>query len=235
MAPPLPEGNPFVTIDQHLSEHLVKLICDDKFVDLSKLALQSPVDQEDKVLQFVQMHDGETAYKPKQELHKVDGLIKYLRAMFIYGTSYLKKFPTRAPEFLLYLHSILDADKQYKWTAVYTYDQKFRLHWQKNPSHSWAQINWEFCNELATAHNFKEYFPKFSPNKSYKFTSYAKPPYRPRLMNTHTTPGPFGPQQQQCCFKDFNWNSCTCKDCKYLHACEKCKVTSHKTPGCLSG
>ena len=43
--------------------------------------------------------------------------------MFIYGASYLKKFPTRAPEFLQYMHSILDADKQYKWTAVYTYDQ----------------------------------------------------------------------------------------------------------------
>ena len=67
---PLSEGNPFVTIDQHLSKHLVKLVCDDKFVDLSKLAIQSPVDQEDKVLQFVQRHNGETAYKPEQELHK---------------------------------------------------------------------------------------------------------------------------------------------------------------------
>ena len=41
VAPSLPEGNPFITIDQHLSEHLVKLICNDKFVDLSKLTMQS--------------------------------------------------------------------------------------------------------------------------------------------------------------------------------------------------
>ena len=196
--------------------------------------MQSPVDQEDKVLQFVQMHDGETAYRPKQELHKVDGLIKYLRAMFIYGMSYLKKFPTRAPEFLQYLHSILDANKQYKWPAVYTYDQKFRLHQQKNSSHSWVQINLEFCNELSAAHNFKDYIPRFSPNKSYKFMPYTKPPYRPHLMSTYTTPGPFGPQQKQCCCKDFNWNSCTRKDCKYLHVCKKCRVPSHKTLGCLS-
>ena len=82
----LPEGNPFVTIDQHLSEHLIKLICDDKFIDLSKLSMQSPVDLEDKVIQFVQMQNGKTVNKPKQEIHKVDGLIKYLGVMCIYGT-----------------------------------------------------------------------------------------------------------------------------------------------------
>ena len=59
--------------------------------------MQSPVDREDKVLQFVQTQNGKTAYKPKQEIHKVDGLIKYLRLMCIYGMCYLKKFPTRAP------------------------------------------------------------------------------------------------------------------------------------------
>ena len=64
VAPTLPEDNLFVTIDQHLSEHLIKLICDDKFVDLSKLSMQSPVDQEDKVLQFVKMQNSKTAYKP---------------------------------------------------------------------------------------------------------------------------------------------------------------------------
>ena len=107
-------------------------------------------------------------------------------------------------------------------------------HWQKNPSHSWVQINWEFCNELSAAHNFKDYVPRFSPNKSFKFMPYTKPSYCPHLMSTYTTPGPFGPQQKQHCCKDFNWNSCTCKDCKYLHACEKCRVQSHKTPGCLN-
>ena len=156
----LPEGNPFVTIDQHLSEHLIKLICDDKFVDLTKLSMQSPVDQKDKVLQFVQTQNGEMAYKPKQEIHKVDGLIKYLRVTCIYGACYLKKFPTRAPEFLQYLHSIIDADKQYKWLAVYTYDQKFWFHRQKNPAHSWAKVNREFRNELATDYNIKDFAPK---------------------------------------------------------------------------
>ena len=131
--------------------------------------MQSPVNQEDKILQFVQAQNGETAYKPKQEIHKVDGLIKYLRVMFIYGMAYFKKFPTKGPEFLQYLHSILDADKQYKWPTVYTYDQKFKLHRQKNPAHSWAQVNWEFCNKLSAAHNIKEYVPKYSPTKSYKF------------------------------------------------------------------
>ena len=198
--------------------------------------MQSPVDQEDKVLQFVQTQNGETVYKPKQYINKVDGLIKYLRVTCIYGACYLKKFPTRAPEFLQYLHSIIDADKQYKWPAVYTYDQIFRFHCQKNPAHSWAQVNWEFRNELATAYNIKEFALKHSPSKSYKQLSCNRPAaYRPcPLPLVGNTGAPFSDQQQKrhCC-KDFNWSSCSRKDCKYLHACEICKGAHHKTPGCL--
>ena len=188
------------------------------------------------MLQFVQTQNGETAYKPKQEINKVDGLIKYLRVMCIYGVCYLKKFPTRAPEFLQYLHSIIDADRQYRWLAVYTYDQKFRFHRQKNPAHSWAQVNWEFCNELAAAYNIKKFAPKHSPSKPYKQLPYNRPAaYCPRpLPLDGNTGAPFSNwQQKQCCCKDFNWSSCSHKDCKYLHACEKCKGVHHKTPGCV--
>ena len=144
------------------------------------------------MLQFVQMQNGKTAYKPKQEIHKVDGLIKYLRLMCIYGTCYLKKFPTRAPEFLQYLHSIIDADKQYRWPTVHTYDQKFQFHCQKNPAHSWAQVNWEFRNELAAAYNIKEFAPKHSPSKSYKHLPYIRPaaycPHPNLLLVTQVPP-----------------------------------------------
>ena len=59
--------------------------------------------------------------------------------------------------------------------STYTYDQKFRFHCQKNPAHSWAQVNWEFRNELATAYNIKEFAPKHSPSKSYRQLPYNRP------------------------------------------------------------
>ena len=190
---------------------------------------------------LIQTKNGETAYKPKQELHKVDGLVKYLRVMFIYGAAYLRKFPTKGPEFLQYLHSILDANKQYKWPTIYTYDQKFRLHRQKNPGHSWAQVNWEFHNELSAAQNIKEYQAKYSPNKFYKSLHHNRVANY-RFQNSHNyghgSSSSIGhasdhSQHKQHCCKDFNWSTCTRKECKFLHACKRCKGANHKTQGCL--
>ena len=99
--PQLPAGNTdFVSLDHHLSESVIDDIQADKYVDLAKLSKLKPVEVEEKALQPVQNKDGSVSYKPKEKEQKIDGLIKYLRHMFIYSIPYFKAFPAKGPEFL---------------------------------------------------------------------------------------------------------------------------------------
>ena len=93
-----------------------------------------------------------------------------------------------------------------------------------------AIMNWPQLTTL------KRFAPKLSPSKPYRQLPYNRPasycPHPLPLVGNVGAPFPERQQNQRCC-KDFNWSSCSCKDCKHLHACEKCKGTHHKTPGCL--
>ena len=132
--PPLPEGNDYVTLDEHLSDELIADIANDKYTNLSKLSTPSSVHAKEKY-NVVYDKQGNKVLKPVKNSKEIDNIFEYLHNMFILGACYLR------PQFLQYLFNILEDKRHFKFKPVMTYNEAFRTHREKYPNFSWVWVH----------------------------------------------------------------------------------------------
>ena len=214
-APQLPAGNDqYITLSQHLSDAQIASIAQDRYVDISKLATNNPNEIE-RPMQLITTADGTPAFKPVKDNAKINNLFQYLRLMMIYGIPYLSTNPECGPEFLQYLHTIIEADLRYTWDAVLQYDIEFRRFRQNNPGHSWANPVFHLFSQLQALHNLRSASKNGQSGK-------------PR----QSAPGQ---QESRPIFENFNKGTCFKRDCRYRHACKKCGKRGHNALACKAG
>ena len=64
--------------------------------------------------------------------------------MLTVGACYLKVYPDRGPTFCQYLYNIIEAEKDFAFSAVMKYDRQFRAFREHHPTHSWAKDIWNY-------------------------------------------------------------------------------------------
>ena len=212
-APPLPEGNDLVTIDEHLSDELIADIVNEKYIELSKLSSAEAVRGEEEY-QLVYDKQGNKVYKPVKKSKEIDNIFKYLRNMLIYGACYLRHKPDSGPQFLQYLFNILEENKHFKFKPVMVYDESFRLHRERNPNFSWARVHEIHHTKLNKYHNVRP-----TPGKNDTSNGGFQSP----TSN-------FDNEVQELC-KCFNRGVCT-GPCKYAHVCWYCFKKGHSGAKC---
>ena len=214
-APPLPEGNELVTIDEHLSDKLIADIVNDKYIDLSKLSSAESVRGEEEY-QLVYDKQGNKVYKPVKKSKEIDNIFKYLRNMLIMGTCYLRHKPESGPQFLQYLFNILEENKHFKFKPVMVYDESFRLHREQNPGFSWARVHEIHHTKLNKYHNIR---PTSSKTDQSPHTSFQNANHN---GSDH--------EVQELC-KCFNRGICV-GPCKYSHVYWYCFKKGHPGSKC---
>ena len=133
-APQLPAGNDqYITLSQHLSDVQIASITQDRYVDISKLATNNPNEIE-RPMQLITTADGTPAFKPVKDNAKINNLFQYLRLMMIYGILYLSTNPERGPEFLQYLHTIIEADLRWANPVFHLFSQLQASHNLRQPA-----------------------------------------------------------------------------------------------------
>ena len=223
--PPLPEGNDYVTLDEHLSDELVQDIVSDKYVNLSRLSTPSSV-RADEEYNVVYDRQGNKVLKPVRSTKEIDNIFKYLRNMFILGACYLRHKADCGPQFLQYLYNILEDNRHFKFKAVMTYDERFRTHRERCPNFSWARVHEVHHTNLNKYHNVRPSggdFPSTSHPTNHGQNSFS---------NNNATNDSDREIQQLC--KRFNRGALCLGPCKYAHTCWHCFKKGHPGVKCWS-
>ena len=230
-APSLPSGTDLVTIDQHLSTHLVDQIVAGHFVELAELNQKDIFKDSDIEYKLVVNLEGKQVYKPVKKSKDLDNFFKWLNNMLIFGTCYLKHRPNQGPEFLQYLYHILDGNKNYSWRAVAQYDREFRQYKQRFANFSWASINDTFHNKLNKVFNTHQPVPQ--PSHSNDQYSYSR--NNNEQGKNYNNDSKFASNNGNRKIKDScnRWQCSVCQgNCKYGHVCEFCGRDNHTGPNC---
>ena len=243
--PRLPKGNDKnVTLDQCLSDKLVKKIAKDRFFDINKVySCLVELDPADQDLVPVNLGKGRVGYRSVRESQKVRNLPQYLRAMLTVGACYLKLFPDRAPAFCQYLFHMIDADRDYTFPAVLKYDRQFRTFRAHHPQHSWAKELWNYKLKLGThvkthvqAQSNTSLQPSTFKSNNFSYNSpLSRVPQRNyNQSNSFQSNGPrnnFSRPSYPC--RNFNNGSCKYGlNCRFNHVCETCSKPGHGSCVC---
>ncbi|XP_062609590.1 uncharacterized protein LOC134271400, partial [Saccostrea cucullata] len=170
---PVPELCCFDNVGQHIPLKLKQKIWDGQFIELG-LLLKSAKEINDSLggQGEIKIRDGKLCIV-KSKVGSYLTIEKWTNAFMIYMSVMLKKYRTRAQEFLKYMRDIrLAASRSQGW---FKYDEQYRLRKASNPAIMQIQARLQEVRRQAPGHNlFHQYFGPRSPRFSKNLTSLDK-------------------------------------------------------------
>lgn len=125
-----------------------------KYVDLRKIlpteSFFSDEDDECKY-QISDDRDGKPTFvKAKAETEKqgINSIKRWLTAINVYASAYVKKNPHRSTEIFQYILDIQEAANTHTWESVYIYDRIFRRLMEKIPTRRWSTPYNKYYNKV---------------------------------------------------------------------------------------
>jgi len=110
-------------------------------VDLSTLLPTQPFDAPPAKRVRVSDEDGQLVLTSSHQKRKLENLHSWLEAWSMYCSVVVDQQPSKASEFLAYQLRIVQAAKQYRWTAVAQYDVCFRQKAARVPTLRWNLVD----------------------------------------------------------------------------------------------
>lgn len=125
-----------------------------KYVDLKKILPKddyfSEEDDECRLQIIAKPDGGHGLVKEKSHAEKqgINSIKKWLVAINIYATAYVKKNPHRAAEIFQYIFDIQEAANTYTWESIYIYDRVIRKLMERIPNRCWNTQYGKYWNKL---------------------------------------------------------------------------------------
>eukprot|EP00731_Ephydatia_muelleri_P007126 Em0003g1374a len=129
------------------------------------------------------------------------------------------KYPSRAPDLLMYLHRIVYCARKFEGHAWVTYDRLYRRQTSANRSLNWAAEDQALYNE-AFARRAKPTSRCKICLSEHHGTDACPDSTRPLFAHQEPDCQRQAPPQEIC--RQFNENRCFVRLCKYRHACSTC-------------
>ena len=190
---------------------VINKINNSEYVNFAKLLPKDrAVSEEDHRMEIVNMK-GNIFLAPVADwqLSPINSFNKWEQAFHVFMNVYVKYYPKRASELILYCHTIHTASLSFPWPNVYLYDKDFRMLIARHPEHSWAIILQQAWNMRLP---MKDKFSGGSGNHNNN--------YRGEGNGTSRT-------KKDHCYK-FNRGKCTYgAKCKFEHKCALCSKYGH--------
>ena len=229
----------FTLAVSHISRSLRESAVNLEYVDLEKL-LPKPLKikgkSKTKTLKIMDDQDGFSIEK-QDDSPVIDGLIKWVCAYLMYMLVAFEGCEIeKCRQMVAHGLHIVDADKEFKWPAIYKYDVDLRWAVDLDPDRNWAVKDFELWGPILS----KQKQPKYNrmaktnrlstpsnPSQSRFFSTGREPAQKEKITNVSPRRVRDPPIRSKCL--DFNRGACrkSARDCKYKHVCLNCGHHNH--------
>jgi len=170
--------------------------------------------------------DGTMQFVPRKSKKQLDTFLNWLQAWNNYESVIMSVKPELYSELLSYRMFIQSADRKYRWSAIYSYDMRFRADLARDKSWKFGTVSSDLAVSTLDATAVRSDVTRCFRCRS---TEHVVPecPF-PATLETKKPPAkpnkPQTPQHQgqDICF-NFNRKRCTYPACRRAHVCQNCR------------
>ena len=211
---------PDKTVPRSLSlpSKLVKKIVDLEFIDMAELVPDSWRYQEEE--------PNKCCHQPKcHRRGPVTDILLWIECystlIEVLGSSY----PSKTPEFMAYLKTIVRAHRSFTGEGWVTYDTCYRRKAAAVKTLDWGQVDFTLYNETFTGRAKEVNRCKFCSSEYHSSVDCVfAPEVKKKSMPPHTRYEANRPANYAChLFNNKEGNRCRFSPCKFVHSCSECR------------
>ncbi len=175
---------------------------------------------------------GKLVWKSNKPKGRITSINTWTSAFLIFSSIYLEVHPLRAQQLITYAHLIRTIAARFPGYGWRSYDQQWRMRQQSQPQRSWSLIDGELWSVYVTSSNVGPFNTWGSGFRQQYVTRGSK------NTNTAASSGGSGSRAAgsgKVCFSFNRQQSCSRKNCMYIHKCSKCNAVGHGAAKCNKG
>ena len=171
--------------------------------------------------------DGILQFVPKKSKKQLDTFTNWLQAWNNYESLIMSIQPELYNELLAYRMFIQTSDRKYRWSAIYSYDLRFRAELARTRSWKFGTISSDLVVSILDATAIKSdvlrCFRCRSTEHIVQECPFPATMEASKKITTKTTRSPGAQHYGQEICANFNLRRCTYPSCRRAHVCQNCR------------